>query len=160
MQENRVSITLAAADAQKIKDAIKAINDVLKPHLIALTNEERKTIPKMGESTLPFVQKVLDYAVSNPPFVPAYIDVPELKIDVDAVGTLLGVLRPLQQLTQNLDDTTMLCGSEAYVASLAFYNSVKQAAKMNVPGAKAIAEDLKVRFEKAGQKKDETPSIP
>jgi hypothetical protein len=45
-----------------------------------------------------------------------------------------------------------LSGSEAYVASLAFYNSVKQAARINVPGAKAIAEDLKLRFARQGKR--------
>ena len=45
-----------------------------------------------------------------------------------------------------------LSGSEAYVASLAFYNSVKQAAKINIPGAKAISEDLKLRFTRQAKK--------
>jgi hypothetical protein len=40
----------------------------------------------------------------------------------------------------------MLAGSEAYIAALAYYNSVKQAAKMNVPGARAIYDDLSKRF--------------
>jgi len=51
-------------------------------------------------------------------------------------------------LCDNLPDTEMLSGSEAYVAALTYYNSVKQAAKMNVPSAKAIYEDLRKRFEK------------
>ena len=45
-----------------------------------------------------------------------------------------------------------LSGSKAYVASLAFYNSVKQAATINVPGAKAIGEDVSTRFNGQGKK--------
>ena len=42
----------------------------------------------------------------------------------------------------------MMAGSEAYIASLSYYNSVKMAAKLNVPGAKPIYDDLKKRFTK------------
>ena len=56
--------------------------------------------------------------------------------------------RPIEQLNRTLDDTIMLSGSEAYVAALAYYNSVKRAAKINVPGALTIHEDLKKRFDR------------
>ena len=153
MQENRVSIKVAPADAQKIADATKIIQDTLMPYLVALTPEDRQNLPKIKQANLPFVQKALEHASSNPNFVPTYIDVNELKIDVNAVDMLNSLLHPLQQVTSSLDDTTMLCGSEAYIAALAFYNSVKQAAKMNVPGAKPIYEDLKVRFAQQGRRK-------
>jgi hypothetical protein len=40
----------------------------------------------------------------------------------------------------------MLAGSEAYQAALVFYKSVKMAAAHDVPGAKAVYEELKTRF--------------
>jgi len=46
-----------------------------------------------------------------------------------------------------LDDTITVAGSEAYIAALAFYKSVKVAATMNVPGAQEIYDDLSKRFE-------------
>jgi hypothetical protein len=76
-----------------------------------------------------------------------------LKVDVEATSALLQIERPLEQLAQNLSDTVMLCGSEAYVAALAIYNSVKQAAKMKVPGAEPIAIDLGERFNGQGKAK-------
>lgn len=45
------------------------------------------------------------------------------------------------------NDTIMMAGSEAYIAALMYYNSIKRVAAENVPGAKAIYDDLKVRFE-------------
>jgi hypothetical protein len=42
----------------------------------------------------------------------------------------------------------LLTGSECYKPSLAYYNSVKQAAKMNILAAKEIYNELKKRFEK------------
>jgi hypothetical protein len=73
--------------------------------------------------------------------------------DMNAWEQLMSVLRPVQQLFTNLDDTTMEAGSESYVAALSYYNSVKQAAKMNIPGAKPIYDDLKKRFAANGERK-------
>ena len=151
-QENKVSIVLKPEDQKKVLDAIKLASDILKPYMIALTPAERQEIPKMSDGTAPFVQKSLEYAQTNLQFVPTYIDVKELKVDFDAVEALSQIFRPIEQLYMNLNDTMTLSGSEAYVASLAFYNSVKQAAKMNVPGAKVIAEDLRLRFNGQGKR--------
>ena len=61
---------------------------------------------------------------------------------------LTPLFRLVMRLHDGLDDTTMEAGAESYANSLSYYNSVKQAAKMNVPGAKAIYDDLKKRFER------------
>ena len=39
----------------------------------------------------------------------------------------------------------MTAGSEAYQAALVFYKSVKMAAAQDVPGAKAVYEELRTR---------------
>ena len=146
--ENVISIEIPAADIQAVKDALATINSTLAPYLLALTPEQRKTIPKMSDGTEPFVAKVLEYAQNDAQFVPPFMDVPEMKKDFDAVTQLLPILRMVQQLDDNLSDTAMMAGSEAYVAALSYYNSVKMAAKMNIPGAKAIYDDLSKRFMK------------
>jgi len=45
----------------------------------------------------------------------------------------------------------MQAGSEAYTASLIFYNAVKGAAKAGVPGMKTIYDDLQSRFPGRGK---------
>jgi hypothetical protein len=120
-----------------VLDALTIANDLLKPYMVALTPAERQELPKIIDGTVPFVQKSLEYAQTNTQFVPSYIDVKELKVDFDAVEALSQIFRPIEQLYSNLNDTMTLSGSEAYVASLAFYNSVKQAAKVNVPAGKS-----------------------
>jgi len=130
----------------------------LKPYLIALSKEERKKLPKMGDRTIPFVEKVIEYATAQPEFVPPYMDIPELKNDFNAVTTLNQVYRPLNQIDSNLNDTLLLSGSEAYKAALQFYNYVKQAAKNNVPDAKVIFEELKKRFENQGPRSTPAPT--
>ncbi|MCL6259157.1 hypothetical protein M3O96_08665 [Aquiflexum sp. TKW24L] len=122
------------------------------PHVIALTPEQRKTIPKMSDGTEPFVDKVMDYAINNAEFLPPFVSQGELQKDWNATSNLLPLLRMVDQIKDNMSDTAMLAGSEAYVGALSYYNSVKQAAKVNAPDAKAIYEDLRKRFEKQGRK--------
>ncbi|MEP4669133.1 MAG: hypothetical protein ABJZ91_09945, partial [Cyclobacteriaceae bacterium] len=122
--ENVISIEIPPADVQAVKDALATIQTTLAPYVLALTPEQRKTIPKMSDGTEPFVSKVMDYASSDPQFAPPYMDVPEMKKDFDAVTALMPLLRTVDQLKSNLNDTTMMAGSEAFVSALSYYNSV------------------------------------
>lgn len=153
-KENLVSIQFTAEDLAKVNEAIKTIKDVIKPYLVTISTEERKTLPKMNEKTVPFVKKVLEYAGSHPEFAPAYLSIPELQIDVEAFDALVRISKPFEEISTSLVDTAMLTGSEAYVAALSYYNAVKRAVMMNVPGAKVVYEDLKTRFEANGIRKD------
>ena len=145
-QENLVSIEISQEDKQAITDSIQMLKDKLLPYLKSLTIDDRRKLPKMSDGTIPFVQKSLEYAEVNQQFAPAYVDIPEMKKDVEAVSELTQYFRAVEELHEHLDDTIMLAGSEAYVAALAFYNSVKFASKMNQPGAEPIYDDLKQRF--------------
>lgn len=150
--ENIVSIQLPEKDLQKVLESLKTINEVLSPYLLALTPQERQNLPKMSDKTFPFVEKSLEYCKSNPEFAPAYMNIEELSIDLKAVEDLTQIYRIVEQLSEGLNDTIMLSGSEAYTSALTYYNSIKQATKINVPKAKAIFEDLKKRFEGQGKK--------
>jgi hypothetical protein len=101
---------------------------------------------KMGDGSIPFVDKSLNYASLNPNLVPPYLDVAELKKDVELVKNIDPVYNLMSQIFTSLDDTYTALGSEAFNASLTFYNIVRDAAKRNVPGASTIYEDLKKRF--------------
>jgi hypothetical protein len=151
-KENLVSIKLSADELSKINNALKVIQDTLKPYLVTISTDDRKSLPKMNEKTLPFVKKALEYAESHPEFAPSYLSIPELRIDLEAFESLNKISNPFDELSVSLEDTTILCGSEAYVAALSYYNAVKQAVKMNVAGAKTVYDDLKVRFEQNGPK--------
>lgn len=148
---NIVAIQIPPADVQAVITKLNEINALLKPYLVALTAEERKQLPKMSEKTVSFVQKSLEYALINPEFAPPYLSVPDLQIDMKAVEDLTSIMQLLQPLCDNVNDTEMMSGSEAYVAALTYYNSIKTAAKRNVTSSKAIADDLKKRFERTSK---------
>lgn len=154
--DNKISIQLSDKDLKAAKDAIKVLTATLNPLLITLTNEERMASPKMGDGTEPFVEKTLEYFKSNPEFALPYLDVVEMEKDFNAAKDLRNLLNPLQQLIQQLDDSILQAGSEAYVTSLAYYTGVKNAARMNIPGAKVVYEELRTRFRKNTGRKGTT----
>ena len=140
-----------SAAQQKINEAI----GLLVPYIITLTPEERRDRLKMGDKTLAFCEKALDYALSNPALVPSYLELNEFKTDMTDATGLRTLDMTLQQLESGVSDTVMVSGSEAYSQALIFYNSVKQAAKQNVPGAKVVFEELQKRYPRRPAKKNE-----
>jgi hypothetical protein len=149
--ENRISITISE---EALANITKAITDIGKnlPVLINLSAEVRQAIPKMGDKSVAFVNKNLEYAKQNPKVVPSFLDLIEFEKDALAVDNLKRVLIPLQQLVEKLEDTILLAGSEAYTAALIFYYAVKGAAKAGEPGMKTVYEDLQSRFPGRGKK--------
>ena len=147
-KENMVSVQIPSKEYDAALTKLQEVKKFLKPYLIALQPLERQSILKMSDKTLPFVIKTAEYAQLRKDFAPPFMNAEELAIDLKAVEDLTRLYREVDQLCKSLDDTIMLSGSEAYGEALAYYQSVKQAAKRNIPDAKAIYQDLRKRFEK------------
>ena len=146
--ENKIDFIIPDEEVDITTQKLNEGGAILKPYLIALTPDQRKEIPKMSDKTLPFVEKVTEYCLTAPQFVPVFMDVEALADDFKVTQQLTGLFRIVKAMHDGLDDTIMEAGGEAYMNALNYYNSVKQAAKSNVPGAKSIYEDLKKRFAK------------
>jgi hypothetical protein len=144
---NNQHFTAIPADiVEQVKKLLHDGNEILLPYIKSLTPDERRTIAKIGEKSLSFVEKAHQAAVENPNLVPPYLNMKEFDTDFEDAHNLWSLLLVSQQIHQNIDDTTMVAGSEAYQSSLVFYNSVKMAARQDIAGAKAIYEELKKRF--------------
>ncbi|MFV0377446.1 MAG: hypothetical protein ACK5JD_09110 [Mangrovibacterium sp.] len=144
--ENRIDFVIPAEIVASASAGVNGVVTLLKPYIIGLSKEERKKLPKMGDGTSPFVQKALEYCQSNPEFIPAYFKPEQFNNAFTGWAQLNSIFRPVQQLYSDLEDTIMQAGSESYGLALIYYNSVKQAAKEGIQGAKPIYEDLKKRF--------------
>ena len=144
--ENKHSVFIPADILAQVQSLLNQANTLLLPYATPLTPAERRTIAKMGEKTLSFVEKAHEFALQNPNLAPPFLDMAAFDTDFADAHNLWTVLLASQQLHENLDDTTMVAGSEAYQAALIFYNSVKMAARQDIPGAKAVYEELKKRF--------------
>ena len=87
-KDNRIAIQIPEAEIDESNAAIEALKTKLQSYLIALTPDDRKILPKMSIKTLPFVDKTLDYAQSSPQFAPQHMNIPEMKIDIEALNVL------------------------------------------------------------------------
>lgn len=155
IQENRISVKIPSEDLTAIRAAIQVLQDKLMPHLVPLSVDERHSLVKMGDKNVAFVSKCKEFIEQNPNLVPQYISVEEIKTDLAAVETLRSLLNPVAQIASALDDSIMLSGSEALVPALSFYHHIKGAARVNVPGAKTILQELKTQFAKKSRKTGE-----
>ena len=157
MSENRISLKFTDAEITQINAAIETLVGLLAPKLVALSVEDKKRLSKISDDSIPFNEKVAQYVVSNPEFVPLFRTSDEFLTDFSAFKELRGFIRLLEQVFGNMQDTSMLAGSEADEFARAYYGAVGQAAKMGVPNAQVIYDDLSVRYEaqRAGRPKKE-----
>jgi hypothetical protein len=145
MPYQNISAVLSDEDAAAIQSAIATIESKL-PFLVNLTNDEKQSLAKMGEGSVQFVEKSLQYGKSTPAIVPPYTNLDELTRDFNLAHKLMPINGALAKLAASLGDTTIAVGSEAMAAALSIFNTSRQAAKANVPGVKAVYDDLRTRF--------------
>ena len=155
---NRISFDIPDDDMHAIQAALQTLQDKLLPHLVDLNGDDRRAIPKMGAKTVDFVSKTFGYTQANLQLKPAFVDIDEFSRDLAAVGTLRALQQPLDQIATLVDSSLLLAGSEAYAAALACYHSFKAAAKLHMPGAGTIANDLSERFPGRPVKRETTPA--
>jgi len=143
--DNRISAVLAAADKASILTKIGEIRALL-PFVLNLTKAERIALPKLGPASLAFDEHCQAYMGSNPNLVPPFVDPGEVNKDRALRTDLADLLREARQLCEEISDTQMVVGSEIWLADLSFYQTVRQAARRDVPGSDAVYDDLKARF--------------
>lgn len=124
MYSNLISTSISQEQINEILAAIDRINAKL-PTLVTLSNEELSSLPKVSYKNIDFIHEVLDFADTYPELVPPDIDVQEIRKDVKLIESLTKILIPIKKLVKKLEDSAILAGSEAYIPSLAIYNSVK-----------------------------------
>jgi hypothetical protein len=157
MPYQNIEATLSDTDLKEIKAAISTIEAKM-PFLVNLTTEERRSLFKMGDKRLAFVQNSLKAAEGNRGILPNSFDFDGYVKDCEFASQLTEVLMALRQITEQTDDTLMAVGSEAVSSSLTVYEYVKTAAKKTA-GLKSVADQLGNLF-KAIKGKSSKPSEP
>ena len=157
MPKNQISATISDQTLAQIETKISEIRQLLSPYLVNLTSEERTKLPKMSDKSVSFVSKVMEYIKTNPDLIPPMMDKEEMEKDFKLNQSLQPVFKILKQLSENVSETLMLTGHEAYAQALLYYATVKMAAKTGSPDAKTIQEDLGKRFAGQGKTKKTPP---
>ncbi|MBI3219220.1 MAG: hypothetical protein HYZ44_06890 [Bacteroidetes bacterium] len=144
--ENTISIEIPADVVKAVSTKFAEIEALIKPYTVRVSDDDKGSLLKIGDKTIPFVDKVQGYTVSAPEFTPPYLDVREFNRDKTALTSLDKMAQPGQQVISMINDTLALAANDSYAAALVYYNSVKQAASNGVAKAKPIYEDLAQRF--------------
>ncbi|HEX8328848.1 MAG TPA: hypothetical protein VF629_15015 [Hymenobacter sp.] len=150
---NQITAAIPPAKLAEALDHLKQARAVLEPYLHPLTPDERKNIVKMGDKSVSFMTKLLDYAANTPAFVPGFISYDELKQDVGVATDLTPLEQFAEQLALDLNSTVMLAGSEGMSQASPVYQNIKFLAQQRQPGAQAAYDDLSQRFPGRAAKK-------
>ncbi len=124
------------------------IDELLQPYYVQLSNEDKAQVPKMADETAPFAEKTIEFMNNEPQFNPPYVDVAETEKDFSNHKRIRPLREKLEGLAGKVKDVGIAAGSDTFIQTLAYYNSAKRAAKMGVPGADDVVNELKQRFQR------------
>jgi hypothetical protein len=148
--DNRISAELAASALTTIQQAVQTIRTNM-PFLLSLTNEERRSLPKLGDNRLALDEDASALMGQHPQFIPAFVDMAELakdralRIQVDTVRL------SLEALLTDIEGTEMVLGSEMLMVFLAYYANAKEGAKRGVAGAQTVVDTLGKYFARSSR---------
>jgi len=143
MSTSYVSATLSDMDKTAALAAIETIKTKL-PFLVDLSPEDRRSLPKMGDKSVAFVQAALTLVQQNPTIVPGAFNVEEFEKDATLLAALGEVAAAVAQLNELVEDTMLAVGTDAYTAALIVYQSAKMAGKGQ--GLDALLDAMGQRF--------------
>ena len=138
---NKIPLT-KLQDAQSKLDEVV---DLLGPYLVVLSPAERQAMVKMGAESFEFLEVSYGFAVENPELFPGFTEAAFFEKIFFITQELWALVAKLNQLRDTIHDTEMTAGNRALEAALAFYQTVKMAARHDIPGARVIFEELKPR---------------
>ncbi|MEK7310283.1 MAG: hypothetical protein AAB038_05645 [Planctomycetota bacterium] len=145
--DNLITVSFTPAELAAFDTALAAIETLLQGKVINLTPDERRRYGSISNEMTQWVQKCRGYMTQLPAIVPNYINLSELDADMTARRDLMPRLMRAKSILESIDDTAVLLGSDVLTNCLAFYRSVKAAAKANVPGSTTIHQDLAQQFQ-------------
>ncbi|MEI6766683.1 MAG: hypothetical protein WCM76_13700, partial [Bacteroidota bacterium] len=97
---------------QDVADALQILHSFTAklPFLISMTVSERRKCLKLGDKSLGFVEKSINYAEANPGMVPPFVDVNAFRTEFKLSRDLMDIAREVKPALQNLEDTATRAG--------------------------------------------------
>jgi len=143
--ENRVSAEISPESLQRILGALATLRAEL-PFLITVTPQERREMAKLGDKSVAFDEKCVSYMQTHPDFLPGFVKADELAKDRALRSQMQRFAAEMNALSDAVEDTLSVVGSEIWMADLAYYQNVREGARRGLDGAQGIYEDLRQRF--------------
>jgi hypothetical protein len=146
VSQNLLSLALTEDDTVAINTALADIESRL-VGLVALDNDTRRQITKMGDKSEAFVRQTLMVLTQNPDVVPAALGLAEAQADLRMVDQLRPLMSRLQRLAERVADSEMALGSDAMNTALEGYALLKLTSRNK--GLEALSESLAGRFSRS-----------
>jgi hypothetical protein len=156
--DNLISVFFTDEEIARIDRALSEIESIFKGKAVNLTPKQRQAYGRVAYEMEVWVNKANDHMQQDPQLVPSYIDMAEHTADITAHRVLNPRIARLSGILQSLEDTNRLLGSDLYNNSMAYYRSLREAAKVNAVGASTRYNDLKQQFPGPGRSKKATDS--
>jgi len=145
INNNRVNAVMTSDQLANVKTLFAAIQAQL-PFLVGLSPAERVNLPKINVSNKAFTEDAFNALRNNSTLFPPFMDTNALQNDLSLFAQLDELSAICRQLSEKIDDTRIIAGSEAYTTALSVYRISEAAAIAGMPGSKAIYQQLKARF--------------
>lgn len=114
--------------------------------LTELSLDERCALPKLDDDRELFTQQALELGKGHPELLPPQVDIDRLQKGLEFRKKAMELFEMSNHLTERLDDSIVLSGSEAYVAALSIYQALASKVKEE-PEFKEAYEQLQRLFE-------------
>jgi hypothetical protein len=126
-------------------------------YLTSATKKDRVRTRKLGSKNVDYANKCLNAAKTFKVLLPPTIDIPEFEKDVVFVNAIAAPIMRLYSLLEQMEDTKMLAGSDAMMASDETYAALKRAAKHNA-AVKSVVDEI-AQLKKQNVKKDKSKKM-
>jgi hypothetical protein len=138
------------ADFVALNTALTTIENIVKGKTVNLSPDERKRYGSINEQHKLLVGKVDDYHTSHPKFDNPYLDWTEISNDNKARKRHEMVINRLESLVAQFVDTKILHDFDSYGYALSQYAHINYLDGQNVPGVRAVKEDIAQLFTRTG----------
>ena len=137
---------LTTAQRESVSTALDSIRSSLS-FLVGLRPSDKQRLLKMGHKNRAFVEDAIKAGVNNPSMLPRSIEPESLQDKLTLFTQMRGVQSDLQQVTELVDNTVTIMGSELYEDARFIYSLTKT--KVQADGLNTASAGLSKRF--AGQ---------
>lgn len=155
MQQNLISLSLSEDDINQIDQALGILEQRL-AGLVALTNDERRSLTKMGDKSEAFCRQTLAVLSQNTDLLPPRFSLAEAQRDLAAIDTLRPRVARLRRLMERADDSETALGSDVMTAALEGYALLRVSGSGS--GLDALRAAIGSRFTRASRPAAPAPS--
>ncbi len=149
---NLNNLHLSAEEKKKIEDLVSQLEETLAPKIINLSAEDRQRYGSISEQNKLFVNKVYDYARTQPSLKSPDVEWEEFFADIESRNFTEMLMARLEKLTIGVRNAKTLHDYDNFQASLNDYAYTTYKAGTSAKGYEKKLIDLKQFFQRSKNK--------